>query len=501
MNIISIDLGTTNIKVSVYDQKLHPIATLSETVQYDRDGDFVEFDCDRYFRSIEEMIRKAAGAGKDANAGDVVQIVLTGQAESLILLGQDRQPIHPAISWMDMRSGGECALLSGHFPADLCYHTTGQPELIPTWPITKMLWMREHRPDVFRNTSHYLLLKDYIIFRLCGRMAGDYSIYSFSHYFDIIRKCYWADILSFCGVSLSQLPELLPPCSIAGTLLPELAHGNAGLTPDTKINVGTLDHFAGMIGTGNIQEGLVSESAGTVLSIAAMVRGPLFDDSRLPLNCGPFPGTYVLLPVCESGGVSLEWYRNTFLKDVSFSQINQIIESRPDRVPPVFLPYLTGVNSPDFNENASGVFFGLRASHDQYDLALAIMEGVACLLKKNLDYMAESGIPISKIISTGGGAKSSLWTQIKSDITGQVIEVPENEEAPCLGAAIIGAVSEGFFPSYEDAVRECISIKRRYEPSGHEKYRKTYEVFETVYDALAGAYRMDAVRQESGKKH
>ena len=93
------------------------------------------------------------------------------------------------------------------------------------------------------------------------------------------------------------------------------------------------------------------------------------------------------------------------------------------------------------------------------------------------------------------------WTQIESDITGQVIEVPKNEEAPCLGAAIIGAVSEGFFPSYEDAVRECISIKRRYEPSGHEKYRKTYEVFETVYDALARAYRMDAVRRESGKKH
>lgn len=103
--------------------------------------------------------------------------------------------------------------------------------------------------------------------------------------------------------------------------------------------------------------------------------------------------------------------------------------------------------------------------------------------------MAKSGIPISKIISTGGGAKSSLWTQIKSDITGQVIEVPENEEAPCLGAAIIGAVSEGFFPSYEDAVRECISIKKRYEPSCHEKYKKTYEVFENVYDALAGAYR------------
>lgn len=497
MNIISIDLGTTNIKVSAYDRELRPVTTLSAAVSYDRDGDIVEFDCEAYFDSIAEMIRLAASAGKEANSGDVAQIVLTGQAESLILLGSDGRPVHPAISWMDMRSRKECGRLAKVFPADVCYRITGQPELIPTWPVTKMLWMREHKPEIFRGTAHYLLLKDYIIYRLCGRMAGDYSIYSFSHYFDIVNKCYWEDILSYCGVGLSQLPEVLPPCTVAGLLLPGLAKPDCGLTADTKINVGTLDHFAGMIGTGNIQEGLVSESAGTVLSIAAMVKEPLFDDSRLPLNCGPFPGTYVLLPVCESGGFSLEWYKNGFLEHDSFSRINQVIEGRPRKTAPIFLPYLTGVNAPDFNENASGVFFGLRASHDKYDLALAIMEGVACLLKKNLDYMAGAGIRINKIISTGGGAKSPLWTQIKSDITGQVIEVPDNEEAPCLGAAMIGAVSEGTFGSYEEAVGKCVSIKRRYEPDCRTEYEDTYGIFTELYGALGKVYELDGRRRYS----
>lgn len=495
MNIISIDLGTTNIKVSVYDQGLSPLCLLSETVQYNRNGDFVEFDCEAYFASIAGMIRQAAGTGKEANGQDVAQIVLTGQAESLIMLDAEGHPAYPAISWMDMRSRCECEQLAAVFSPDICYHTTGQPELIPTWPITKMLWMKEHKPEIFQKISTYLLLKDYIIYRLCGRMAGDYSIYSFSHYFDITNKCYWEEILTFCGVRLDQLPEILPPCSIAGAMLPELADVTAGLTEHTKINVGTLDHFAGMIGTGNIREGLVSESAGTVLSIAAMVREPAFDDSRLPLNCGPFPGTYVLLPVCESGGFSLEWYKNHFLEDVSFAQINQVIESRPHNVPPVFLPYLTGVNAPDFNENASGVFFGLHAAHDKYDMARAIMEGVACLLKKNLNYMADAGIHINKIISTGGGAKSPLWTQIKSDITGQVIEIPENEEAPCLGAAMIGAVCEGYFDSYDEAVEKCVAIKRKYEPSGERQYQETYKIFTQLYDALAGVYQSDAVRR------
>lgn len=493
MNIISIDLGTTNIKVSAYDKQLHTLTVLSETVTYDRNGDFVEFDCQHYFSSIIKMVRQAAAAGKDANGQDVIQIVLTGQAESLIMLDQDGIPVHPAISWLDMRSRKECAELAAAFHADLCYHTTGQPELIPTWPITKMLWMKQNKPNVYHQTAKYLLLKDYIIYRLCGRMAGDYSIYSFSHYFDITKKSYWEDILSYCGIELNQLPEVLPSGSITGTLLPTLAASSPGLTTETKINVGTLDHFAGMIGTGNIKEGQISESAGTVLSIAALVNEPLFSDSKLPLNCGPFPDTYVLLPVCESGGFSLEWFKHNFLETVTFTEINEVINHRPYKTPPVFLPYLTGVNAPDFNENASGVFFGIRAAHDKYDFALAIMQGVACLLKKNLDYMMASGIKVNKIISTGGGSKSALWTQIKSNITHQVIEVPENEEAPCLGAAIIAAVSEGFYPDYEDAIKQCVSIKTRYLPvpdeaAGKDEYHQTYRVFNELYDALSEVF-------------
>jgi len=488
MNIISIDLGTTNIKVSIYDQKLCSIITLAKNVHYDRSGDFVEFDCEQYFNAIYGLISEAAASGYEFNQQLIAQIVLTGQAESLIMLNQEGNPVHPAISWLDMRSRKECDELSGAFDPDLCYRTTGQPALIPTWPITKMLWMQRNKPDVFDRTAMYLLLKDYIIYRLCGQVMGDYSIYSFSHYYNITEKCYWEEILSYCGIKLSQLPPVHPSGTIAGALLADLADTSIGLTTDTKINIGTLDHFAGMIGTGNVQEGLISESAGTVLSIATLIRNPLFDDSRLPLNCGPFPNTYVLLPVCESGGFSLEWFKNEFLKDVSFKDIDNTIKERSDKVPPIFLPYLTGVNAPDFNEHASGVFFGIRATHDKYDFALAVMQGVACLLKKNIDYMENSGIKVTKIISTGGGAKSPLWTQIKSDITNQIIEIPENEEAPSLGAAMMGAVSEQYFADYPEAVSQCISIKTSYLPADHSKFQKTYQIFNQLYDSLTDVY-------------
>lgn len=493
MNIIAIDLGTTNTKVSIYDDKLTLISMLSEPVNYNHNNQFVEFNPIDYFERIKLMVNELAALGKKANQKNVVQVVLTGQAESLVLLDKEHNPTYPAISWLDMRSQKECDELSSVFDETLCYKTTGQPKLIPTWPISKMLWINRHEPEVFSHTAYYLLLKDYIVFRLSGRMLGDYSIYSFSHYFDITKKHYWIDILDYCGIKISQLPEVQPSSSIAGNLSSSLVCADIGLTEHTKINIGTLDHFAGMIGTGNIQEGIISESAGTVLSIATLVKQPIFDDSKIPLNCGPFPNTYVLLPVCESGGYSLEWFKNQFCKTITFDEISQQILSKTNKLtPPLFLPYLTGVNAPDFNEIATGAFFSITASHDKYDFALAVMEGVACLLRKNLQHMQNAGIKISKIVSVGGGARSSLWTQIKSNFAEQPIEIPENEEASSLGAAIIVAVNEGYYSSYEEAIAQCVSIKQRYLPNVSDYSTHTYHIFDTLYSALQPVYQLDS---------
>lgn len=490
MNIISVDLGTTNIKTAIYDQTLQMLHLLSEPVTYQKNGDFVEFDAEQYFSLVLSMIQKAAAYGWQNNRKKVAQIVLTGQAESLILLDQNHRPVCPGISWMDMRSSDECSELSAVFSQTCCYHTTGQPELIPTWPITKILWMKNNRPDLFQKTAHYLLLKDYMIFRLCGSMAGEHSIYCFSHYFDITRRCYWKEILDYCDVRTEQLPGLVPSGTIAGRLHKELTCAETGLDTDTKINTGTLDHFAGMIGAGNIREGRVSESAGTVLSLAAFTAAPVFHGGKIPNYCGPFPDSYVLLPVCESGGFSMEWFKNQFLQDVSYKKLNEILSGRSSRTPLIFLPYLTGVNAPDYNENASGVFLGLRSCHDRFDMALAVMQGVACMLRKNLECLKQSGIRIEKIISTGGGARSPIWTQLKADISGYAIEVPADEEAACLGAAVLAAVNEGFFASCDEAVTACVSVKHLYTPAKDPAFEEIYRLFCHTGSALEETFQL-----------
>lgn len=498
MNIISIDLGTTNIKTAIYDNNLRCIDIFSEPVNYDRAGKNVEFDPLQYFNIIHDLIVRAGSAGKRSNGENVGEIVLTGQAESLILLDSNRLPARPGISWLDMRSSEECEELTKKFPKDSSYLITGQPELIPTWPITKILWVKKNEKEIFHNVRYILLLKDYIIYRLCGSLIGDYSIYSFSYYFDIQKKCYWKDILDYCGVDISMLPTPAPSGTIAGNLSEALQCENAGLTAATKINIGTLDHFAGMIGTGSIREGQVSESAGTVLSIAVITPNPVFEGGNIPNYCGPFPDSYVLLPVFESGGFSMEWYKKEFLKDVNYNELNKEIENRKNAGtnPPIFLPYLTGVNPPEFGRNASGVFFGLHAEHDRFDMAYSVMQGVACVLRKNLDYLENSGVKIEKIISTGGGAKSSVWTQIKADITGRPIIIPENEEAPCLGAAIMATVSEGIYHSYEEAITACVSVKQIFDTHKNKQSELIYTLHCKVYTALEQAFQTNILRDK-----
>ena len=481
MGFISIDLGTTNIKVAIFDDQLQNLGLESENVTYLRNDDFIEFDAEEYYATVISTIQRCYQKNLLPSSYLIHQIVLTGQAESLVAIDENGNPVRNAISWLDMRSKEECEELKRTFNPETCYQITGQPEIIPTWPITKILWLRRHEPKIYKQVSKYLLLKDYIQFKLTGKIVGEFSIYNFSHYFNITRKEYWREILDYCGIALEQLPSLVEPCTVLGQLKAEVAL-EVGISPGAMVNVGTLDHFAGMVGTGNIREGIISESTGTVLSIATMVFNPVFGEVHVPLHYGPFKDTYVFLPVCESGGISLEWFKNNFLPNCSYRQIDE--ESSKKSIPNelIFLPYITGVNAPDFNPDATGIFYGIQTKHDPFDFALAIMEGVSHLLKKNMDYIEKAGFRTEMIISTGGGAKSAIWSQMKADITQHTVAIPQNEEAACLGAAMIGAVSEGIFPSYEEAVAQCVKIKKTYLPQPAGKYLKKHALFNLMFE-------------------
>ena len=400
---LGVDLGSTNIKAAIYDGSMQLVGQQSRPVEYLRENGFVEFDAERYYNELAALIAQLT---RDCGVSKIRQIAFTGQAESLVCVDAEGRVCMHAISWMDERSTEECKLLAAQFDAALCERVTGQQALLPTWPATKILWLKKNRPDVFAAAETFMLLKDYIVFRLTGRKLADMSIATFTFYFDIYEKHYWTQMLDAIGIDETRLPPLVEPCSVAGPLTADAAQA-LGLTQDTLVNVGTLDHFAGMIGTGNVRPGGVTLSTGTVMALAVMAQEPVPRDSGIAMHYGFLPDTHVMLPVAESGGVSLEWFRRTCMPETGYDEMNRVLLARGGENPLIFLPYLVGTNAPEFDADAAGMFWGLRQEHDVFDMAHAVMEGVAFMLRKNCDAIAAKGTKPDHIRRISPACRSS----------------------------------------------------------------------------------------------
>ncbi len=482
---IGIDLGSTNVKAAIYDENMHLVDRQSTPVTYLREGGFVEFDAECYYRDLLALV---AGMVEKNGIREIKQIAFTGQAESLVCVGKEGSALMNAISWMDERSTAECAELSKLFDSATCERITGQQAVLPTWPATKMLWLKKHRPEIYENTQTFMLLKDYIVYKLTNVKLADMSIATFSFYFDIYDKCYWKEMLQAIGITEEVLPPLAEPCTVAGPLTSGAAQA-LRLSENTMVNIGTLDHFAGMIGTGNVSVGGMTLSTGTVMALTAMSSEPAPRDSGIAMHYGFLPDTHVMLPVAESGGVSLEWFRRTCMGKTSYDEMNRVLADRKDNNL-LFLPYLVGTNAPEFDTDASGVFFGLRQEHDIFDMAKAVMEGVSFMLRKNCEAIAAKGTKLSHIIATGGGSKSPIWCQLQADITGLPVVIPAEKEAACLGAAMIAAVSDGKYADYSAASGDCVSMSHRFEPNSTAFLDRKYRQFCALYKAALDVARM-----------
>lgn len=479
---LGIDLGTTNLKAALFDEEMQPLGSESFPVQYVRSGNRVELDADACF---DRMIDMLAALVRRLKVDRIAALALTGQAETLLLLDGGNRPIGGAISWMDERSQDECAALGASFPADEVEAVTGQLSMLPTWPATKLKWLRANAPDAFRGAAKFVLLKDYFVYRLTGRLMADMSIATFSLWFDIYNKRYWTKMLDALGIGEDRLAPLCEPCVTAGALRDDLSR-RIGLEPGTLVNIGTLDHFAGMIGTGATRPGRMTLSSGTVMALATLSAEPTARDSGIAMHYGFRPDTHVMLPVVESGGVSLEWFMRSCLPDMGYDALNEALAGRAESGL-LFLPNIAGTNAPAFDADATGVFWGLRQRHDAVDMALAVMEGVAFVLRENCEALARAGAAVSGIIATGGGAKSPIWCQLYADIAGVPVSVPVQKDAACLGAAIVAAIAAGRYPDFESAADACVRMERSYLPGDprDEKYRR----FRRLYRAALSVGR------------
>ncbi len=454
--LLGVDIGTTSLKAAVFDTAGKMIKSVSKDYTLTVSGDTVEFSAEDYFNLfLEAYLVLKEGINITAMAIDT-------QCETLILADQEGRPLRPAIVWLDNRAVTQAEAIKAHFGNKAVYDITGQPEITATWPAAKLLWVKENEPEIFSKTKKVFLLEDYIIYRLTGQFVTEETLQSSTIYFDIVKKEYWQEMLDFIGINKACLPRVVKSATVVGEY------------EGVKVVTSAIDQIAGAIGAGVVGSGTVSEMTGTTMAIFAPTKTvpPYNSESIVPCHVN-YDGKYCLLSWTPTAGIALKWFKNNLCEKFTFRQLDEIAEKvEPGSNGLTFLPFLCGSTMPKYNPGAKGAFIGLTMEHTRGHFVRSVLESVACLLKENLDYL---GVECSEIRSTGGGASSPLWCQIKADMTGKSIVTLQNSETACLGSAFLAGLGVGI---YKD-ITECaamVEIKSIYKPSGTD-YSECYNKF------------------------
>jgi len=490
--LASIDLGTSTLKAAIFDTDGNIISAKSVEYPLSYPGkDIIENDLEKYWAAIVCLLKEALeNIDRPEN---IIAMSLSSQGETMVPVDIDLKPLRPAIVWLDSRSAGQAEEISLSFDTDQLFGITGLPASDPSWPASRIKWIKENEPGIFDKTYKFLLLKDYIAYMFTGILFGESTVYCSTYYYDIKKLSYYEPMLDYLGISEDRLPPIVYTGSVMGNISKEAAAAT-GLSVQTRFVSGAMDQVAGAVGAGNICQGGATETTGTAFAMIVTTDIPVIDkEGRLPCQLHAVKGKYCLMPYSNTGGMVLKWFKDTFAGDIKLSdnEIYNMLTAEASEVPPgsdglIMLPHISGAFFPENNPKAKGVFSGISIGHGRGHFVRAILESIAFMLRKDNDIFSANNIKIENIISMGGGARSSLWNQIKADVTGIEVHIPKNTETALLGAAIIAGVGIGVYKDYEEAVKRAVMIEKVYRPvdANRDIYEKAYKKYNEIYGRL-----------------
>lgn len=499
---LTFDIGTTSVKACVFDEalKMRGYASDEYLLIANKPG-YVELEPETYWQAVVHGAKSAMQrAGIDPKG--VVSISVTTQGETFIPIGRDGAALRNAVVWLDERAGKQAKALAEFFGAARFYRETGLPELSGYTPISKLVWLRENEPEIYEKTWKFLLLEDYILFRLTGRCVTEKALACSTGWFHFSSDGYWREMLDAAQIDMGKLPELLECGSVvSGGVLPQVQEA-LGLSENVKVVTGAMDQTAGALGAGNVAPGLITETTGTALCIAATLDRPDLDDpSRVTVYRHIERGRFLMIPISMSAGMFLKWFKDNFCELESqqakqegrsvYELFDEIVEkTEPGANGLIAYPYLSGSLQPHNDPAVRGVFFGMGLDTKKAHFLRAIFESIAFLLRENIELVERvNGIQVREIRSLGGGSKSGVWRQIKADVMQLPIGALAESECTSLGAAILAAVALGYYPDAASAAcanrivewkRPDASLAALYE-SAYKKYSELYPRLETLF--------------------
>ena len=489
MLYVGIDLGTSAVKLLLMDGagKIQKIVSKEYPLYFPHPGWSEQNPEDWYEKSMEGLKELLSGCDKSQVAG----ISFGGQMHGLVILDKDDQVIRPAILWNDGRTGEETDYLNQVIGKDkLSAYTANIAFAGFTAP--KILWVKKHEPENFARIEKLMLPKDYLAYRLSGTFCTDVSDASGMLLFDVEHKRWSKEMMEICGVKESQLAEIFESYETVGTLKPELA-AELGLSENVKIAAGAGDNAAAAVGTGTVGDGACNISLGTSGTIFISSEKFGVDEHNALHSFAHADGHYHLMGCMLSAASCNKWWMDEILRTRDYSGEQKDIEVKElGKNHVFFLPYLMGERSPHNDPNVRGTFIGMSMDTTREELTQAVLEGVVFGLRDSFEVAKSLGIQIDRTKICGGGAKSPLWRQMVADILNIRVDIPESEEGPAMGGAMLAAVACGEYASVEEAAAKIVKVVDTVEPipENAQRYEERYQQFRKIYPAVKALFPM-----------
>jgi xylulokinase len=498
-HLLGIDVGTGGTRALVIDESgvVLGAATAEHAGFASPRTGWAEQDPDDWWRAAREAIPRAlAAAGVDASS--IAAIGLSGQMHGATLLDATGAVVRPALIWCDQRTQAECDDLTERIGAARLIEWTSNPALTG-FTLPKLLWVRRTEPDAWARVRHVLLPKDYIRYKLTGRLATDVADASGTLLFDVARRRWSSDMLRATDLDGSLLPEAFEGPQVTGSVTAAGAAAT-GLRVATRVVAGGGDQAAGAVGMGIVRAGAVSATIGTSGVVFAATDRPSLDpQGRVHTFCHAVPGRWHVMGVTQAAGLSLRWFRDNFGAGPDdgrdpYERLTDEAGSAPagsDGV--LWAPYLMGERTPHLDANARAALVGLAAAHHRGHIVRALLEGVAFSLKDTFTIFEAMQVPVQAIRLGGGGARSPLWRQIQADVYGHAVQTVAAEEGAAYGAALLAGVGAGIWPDVDAACDGVVRVTSEVAPGEDAALLgRQYRAFQALYPALKAVRDLQA---------
>ncbi len=514
MSLLAIDIGSSRCKAVVFTSAGEVIArsVRAYSPKFPQPG-FAEIDSAKFWTAVCETSREAT---RDL-ANDAVQaLCLSSHGESFVPVDTSGDAIGPAILNIDNRASNEAQWCENRLGAQRIFEITG---LIahPMYPVPKILWLREHRPELYGQADRFLSVTDFIHTKLGLPPLIGYSLASRFLAFDVNKNEWSREILDAVGIEARQLPSPAPAGTIAGRLSREPATA-LGVSQGTPVVIGGHDQACGALGVGAVEAGRVSDSMGTYECLVAASDEPKLGyksfAARLNSYSHVVPGKFLTLAYFPSG-IMVQWFRNLLHKEGArendpegaakerdeFAELEAGWAGAPSGL--FVTPHLFGTGNPDFDPQARAMIYGLSAGSSRGQIYQGILEGIACELTQLAEILAEVCGEFSDLYVSGGGTRSAMGLKLRAAITGRRLHVMGCDDAVCQGAAILAGVAIGAYAGIEDAVKLVVREKEVIEPDANlgalyaDQMRQYWQLYATLKKFRAAA---SGARPERDKK-